>query len=309
MNKVYEEIISADVSKINERLSSCPQLKITNTSDWEKAWQKVLEAEKYALSAGGKRIRPVLAVEFYKLFGGCDTTPDWVYEAACTLEMTHTFSLIHDDMPEMDDDDMRRGKPATHVKFGTDVGLLAGDGLAILPYEILSLMSLDKKISAEMAVKLINTLSFCSGNRGMIAGQMLDLWSEERSDDIDDAFLRKMSYLKTGQLLKASCCFGAEMADADIDKLRAASIYAERIGLAFQIVDDVLDVTSDAETLGKPIGSDQERQKSTFADILGIEGALSEAKRLSELACEAIAKYPNSGLLCELALSLAERNK
>lgn len=309
MNKKYNEIIAADAAKINSLLISNPQLAITNTSDWETAWQRILEAEQYALSAGGKRIRPVLAVEFYRLFSGCNEVPDWVYEAACTLEMTHTFSLIHDDMPEMDNDDLRRGKPATHVKFGTDVGLLAGDGLAILSYEILSQMAIDKKISAETAIKLINNLSFCAGNRGMIAGQMLDLWSEERVEEIDEQFLRRMSYLKTGQLLKAACCFGAIMAEADSDRLRSACIYAENTGLAFQIVDDVLDVTSDAETLGKPIGSDLERKKATFADVLGIDGALAEAKRLSEIAAKEISKYSGGELLSEFALSLAERKK
>ena len=305
MNKVFSDIIAADAEKINCFLKDCPQLEMGENSPWE----KVLEAEKYALSAGGKRIRPVLAVEFYKLFSGNDAAPDYVYEAACALEMTHTFSLIHDDMPEMDDDDLRRGRPATHIAYGNAIGLLAGDGLAILPYEILSQMALDSKITSETAIKLINTLSQNAGNRGMIAGQVLDLWSEERSDGITDPFLRKMSHLKTGRMLIASCVFGAILAGADDEQLKSAEIYAENVGLAFQIIDDVLDVTSTAEDLGKPIGSDIDRKKSTFADILGIDGALNEAERLSNLAADEISKYSRSELLCEFALSLAHRKK
>ena len=303
MNSRYSDIIAKDADIINRFLENCAQLEISENSPWE----RVLEAEKYALSAGGKRIRPVLAVEFYKLFSVKHEAEAFVYEAAATLEMTHTFSLIHDDMPEMDDDDLRRGKPATHIKFGTDVGLLAGDGLAILPYEILSQMAIDGKITHEIAVKLISILAGSAGNRGMIAGQMLDIWSEERFEYIDEAFLRKMSDLKTGCILTASCLFGAALAGADENQLKSAKIYAKNVGLAFQIVDDVLDVTSDARTLGKPIGSDTKRKKSTFADILGINGAMTEAKRLSVAAANALYEYPESELLREFALSLAER--
>ena len=305
MNKCFADIIVAEAERINCFLEKCPQLALGDDPRWE----KVLEAEKYALSAGGKRIRPVFTVEFYKLFSGCDAAPNFVYEAACALEMTHTFSLIHDDMPERDDDDMRRGRPATHIAYGNAMGLLAGDGLAILPYEVLSQLAIDGKISFETAVELINILSKNAGNRGMIAGQVLDLWSEERVDGVDDAFLRKMSHLKTGRMLIASCVFGAILAGADDGMIRSAEVYAENVGLAFQIVDDVLDVTSTAEDLGKPIGSDSDRKKITFADTLGIDGALKEAERLSHIAADEISKYPGSELLCEFALELSHRKK
>ena len=305
MNKEYLDIISSDTVKINGFILRCPQLAFKKDLPED----RVLEAENYALSVGGKRIRPVLAVEFYRLFSGCEEIPDYVYEAACVLEMTHTFSLIHDDMPEMDDDELRRGMPATHVKFGVDVGLLAGDGLAIQPYEILSQLALDGKISADTALRLINVLSRSAGNRGMIAGQMLDLWSENRAESVDGEFLKKMSDFKTGCLLKASCLFGAIMADADGEGIERAGRYAENVGLAFQIVDDVLDVTSTPETLGKPVLSDKGRKKPTFADVLGIDGALCEARRLSALAAGELEKYPRSDLLREFALSLAERKK
>ena len=305
MNKEYLDIISSDTVKINGFILRCPQLAFKKDLPED----RVLEAENYALSVGGKRIRPVLAVEFYRLFSGCEEIPDYVYEAACVLEMTHTFSLIHDDMPEMDDDELRRGMPATHVKFGTDVGLLAGDGLAIQPYEILSQLAIDGKISADTALRLINVLAQSAGNRGMIAGQMLDLWSENRAESVDGEFLKKMSDFKTGCLLKASCLFGAIMAGADGEGIERAGRYAEYVGLAFQIVDDVLDVTSTPETLGKPVLSDKGRKKPTFADVLGIDGALCEARRLSALAAGELEKYPRSDLLREFALSLAERKK
>lgn len=305
MNKEYLDIISSDTVKINGFILRCPQLAFKKDLPED----RVLEAENYALSVGGKRIRPVLAVEFYRLFSGCEEIPDYVYEAACVLEMTHTFSLIHDDMPEMDDDELRRGMPATHVKFGTDVGLLAGDGLAIQPYEILSQLAIDGKIPADTALRLINVLSRSAGNRGIIAGQMLDLWSENRAESVDGEFLKKMSDFKTGCLLKASCLFGAIMADADGEGIERAGMYAENVGLAFQIVDDVLDVTSTPETLGKPVLSDKGRKKPTFADVLGIDGALCEARRLSALAAGELEKYPRSDLLREFALSLAERKK
>ncbi len=305
MNKEYEEMISGDIAKINGFLNSCAHLESKEGSPWE----TVLEAERYALSAGGKRVRPLLAVEFYRLFSGGETVPDFVYEAAVTLEMTHTFSLIHDDMPEMDDDDLRRGKPATHVKYGAATGLLAGDGLAILPYEVLADLALSGKLPPLTAVRLIKLLSENAGNRGMIAGQMLDLWSEERTDGVDEAFLVKMSGLKTGCLLTAACLFGAVLAGADEEKCRSAEIYAKNVGLAFQIVDDVLDVTSSPEALGKPTGSDLGRQKATFYDILGADGALKEAERLSRAAADELSKYPGSELLREFALSLAVRKK
>lgn len=305
MNKEYLDIISSDTVKINGFILRCPQLAFKKDLPED----RVLEAENYALSVGGKRIRPVMAVEFYRLFSGCEEIPDYVYEAACVLEMTHTFSLIHDDMPEMDDDELRRGMPATHVKFGTDVGLLAGDGLAIQPYEILSQLAIDGKIPADTALRLINVLSRSAGIRGMIAGQMLDLWSENRAESVDGEFLKKMSDFKTGCLLKASCLFGAIMADADGEGIERAGRYAENVGLAFQIVDDVLDVTSTPETLGKPVLSDKGRKKPTFADVLGIDGALCEARRLSALAAGELEKYPRSDLLREFALSLAERKK
>lgn len=298
MNSSFVNELKALSEKVNNALYSIDLLKTNGNLPVE----KVIEAENYALSAGGKRIRPVLCLAFYKLFGGeADIT-----ELACCLELVHTFSLIHDDMPEMDNDDFRRGKPSTHKAFGEDVALLAGDGLAILPFEIISDSALNRKISFETAVKLTHMLSSSVGNRGMIAGQMLDIYSEGR--EVDEEFLLNMSSLKTGKLLVASCLFGAILANADEQMLNDAKVYAKNIGLAFQMVDDVLDVTGDEAVLGKPIGSDKDRSKTTFVDIYGVEGTLDKARKLTVYAVNAIEKYDGNEFLINLAKYLTERN-
>ncbi len=295
MSEAFKERLSSDIEAVNSALKSCPYLVCEN--------EKVIQAENYALSAGGKRIRPVLCMEFYRLFGG---TKD-ISDIAICLEMIHTFSLIHDDMPEMDNDDLRRGKPSCHVAYGADIALLAGDGLSLLPFEIISDKAKSGKISFETAVKLMGELSSAAGHRGMIMGQELDLYSEGISADKE--FLTKMSSLKTGCLLKASCKFGAILAGCKDNEIGAAEAYAENLGLAFQIVDDILDVVGDEKLLGKPIGSDKERNKNTFADVMGIENAEKLAAGYTAAAVDAIKDYEGSQFLCELAESLLTRKK
>ncbi len=297
MNSNFAETLKIYADTINETLYSLDKL-ITFGSIEE----KVIEAQNYALSAGGKRIRAILCLEFYKLFGGTDD----IREIACCLELMHTFSLIHDDMPEMDNDDFRRGKPSTHKVYGEDVALLAGDGLAILPFEIISDSAIKGKISFNKAVELTQLLSSSAGNRGMIAGQMLDLFSENRVVDKD--YLYKMSTLKTGELLKTSCLFGAVLADADESQIADVKTYAENIGLAFQMIDDILDVTGNQEILGKPVGSDIKREKNTFVDIYGIDGTFKKSCELTDQAINAIKKYIGSEFLISLAKYLTERN-
>jgi polyprenyl synthetase len=295
MSEAFKERLSSDIEAVNSALKSCPYLRCEQ--------EKVIQAENYALSAGGKRIRPVLCTEFYRLFGGTQDISD----IAICLEMIHTFSLIHDDMPEMDNDDLRRGKPSCHIAYGTDIALLAGDGLSLLPFEIISDKAKSGKISYETAVRLMSELSGAVGHRGMIMGQELDLCSEDISVDAD--FLTRMSSLKTGCLLKASCKFGAILAGCGDKEINAAETYAENLGLAFQIVDDILDVVGDEKLLGKPIGSDKERNKNTFADIMGIEKAEKLACEYTAAAVEAIKDYEGSQFLCELANSLLTRKK
>jgi len=296
MKPEFQAIFHQDVKAVDKYLYDNGYI---SKSDNEE--QKVTDAEFYALTAGGKRIRPVLCIEFYKLFGGKDD----ITEMASCLELMHTFSLIHDDMPEMDNDDMRRGKPSVHCAYGADTALLAGDGLAILPFEIISDSALKGDISSETAVRLINCLSKAAGNQGMILGQRLDLISENKKVDLD--FLKRMSSLKTGCILSASAQFGAILAGADDECIRKAAEYAENFGLAFQIIDDILDITGTEKELGKPIGSDEKRSKDTYATIMGIDSAYSEAERYTEVAVAAISGMKGSELLCELAYNLLDR--
>ncbi len=298
MNMTFKERMDSDVAAVNFALKRCSCLDCSG----EEA-KRVISAEAYALSAGGKRIRPVLCMEFYRLFGGKQDITDI---AAC-LEMIHTFSLIHDDMPEMDNDALRRGKPSCHVAYGTDIALLAGDGLSLLPFEIISDKARSGEIGLETSVNLIYELSRAAGSYGMIMGQELDLDSE--GINVDAEFLTKMSELKTGCLLKAACRFGVILAGGNDEQLSSAEAYAKNLGLAFQIVDDILDVIGDEKLLGKPIGSDKQRSKNTFADILGIENAEKLAAEYTNSAAQAISKYEGSQFLRELAARLLTRKK
>ena len=288
--------LEQDVNSINNALQNCKYLATSGLLE-----EMAIEAGKYALSAGGKRIRPVLCMEFYKLFGGKDDIAD----IAIALEFIHTFSLIHDDLPEMDNDDFRRGKPATHVKYGVGTALLAGDGLCLLPFEIISDASINGKISFETATVLTNLLSKASGNRGMILGQMLDTECGEKEITVER--LIRTSRYKTGCLLEVSCKFGAVLAGCGKEEIETAGEYGKNLGLAFQIVDDVLDVTSSQDVLGKPIGSDKQNGKTTFVDILGLDGAKELAKEYTEKAISCIKNHKNNEFLCKLAENILNR--
>ena len=230
----------------------------------------LIDAEEYSLLAGGKRIRSTLCLEFYKLFGGKND----ISELAACLELVHTFSLIHDDMPDMDNDDLRRGKPTCHKQFGNANALLAGDGLAILPYKIISDKAIKGVISHETANKLMNVLSKASGNEGMICGQMIDLW--------------------------ASCLFGAILAGADKTNLEATEIYAGNIGLSFQLVDDLLNLHSSTEELGKPVGTDEEHGKSTLVSKIGEDKTKQIILECKTNAINSISEYDGFEFLIEV---------
>ena len=263
----------------------------------------VVEVMKYSLMNGGKRIRPVLTLEFCNICGGdvCSALP-----FACAVEMIHSYSLIHDDLPCMDDDDMRRGKPSCHIKFGEAYALLAGDGLLNLAFETM-LNKYDKeKVSAETAVKAAAVLSDAAGCKGMIGGQVIDLLSEDRHADIDR--LKVMDSLKTGAMIAAACKIGCIVAGADEKYIKAAEEYASYIGLAFQIVDDILDVTGDAEKLGKPVGSDIENGKSTYVSLLGLEASKNSVNELTEKAKQSLNVFNGKAdVLISFADKLAAR--
>lgn len=261
---------------------------------------EMLKAMAYSLSNGGKRIRPMLTLEFCRLCGG-----DYkkAIPFALAAEMIHTYSLIHDDLPCMDDDDMRRGKPSSHKIFGEANALLAGDALLTLAFE--TVLSAEE-VSAESKVRAGLELAKAAGCSGMIAGQVMDLANEGKSAPLDD--IKKTDKLKTGEMIRVSCVMGCIAADADEEKIKAAEKYSGNIGLAFQIVDDILDVTSDAETLGKPIGSDSENEKSTYVSLLGLEKSAEYAEELTKDAKKALDIFGDEGeFLAVLADMLAGR--
>ncbi len=265
--------------------------------------QPLLDAERYSLFAGGKRIRPLLTLEFCRLFGGEDAA---ALPFACAVEMIHTYSLIHDDLPCMDDDDLRRGKPTNHKVFGESTALLAGDALLTGAFEI---AASNTEAGAENAARAVAYLASCAGRYGMIGGQIMDLEGEGRALSLDE--LLKLHSLKTGALISAAAVMGALAANVSLSDpcMQDVITYAENIGLAFQIVDDILDCTGDSAMLGKNVGVDAEHQKNTFLSFFSLEEAQFYADRLTREAVNALRKYPGSDALCTLAEWLATRKK
>lgn len=226
--------------------------------------QKIIyEAMEYSLFAGGKRLRPVLMSEFCRICGG-DIAEAMPF--ACAMEMIHTYSLIHDDLPAMDNDELRRGMPTSHIKFGEATAILAGDALLNCAFETASSYEGD---NPKRALRAMNMLSASSGADGMIGGQIIDLSAEGQQLSIDE--LRQLHTLKTGAIIRSACTIGALMGGGDEEKIKAADEFALCLGVAFQIRDDILDVIGTEEELGKPIGSDAEQNKNTYVSILGIE--------------------------------------
>ncbi len=261
----------------------------------------VSDAMKYSALSGGKRIRPFILVSVCKMFGGKRSI---ALKLAAALECIHTYSLIHDDLPCMDNDDLRRGKPTCHKAYGEEFALLAGDALLTYAFELISAID---ELSPEARVESVRTLSSLAGIRGMVGGQTLDLKSEGKPISLEK--LHKLQALKTGALMKAAAALGAIAAGASDSARSNAEKYAEGIGLAFQITDDILDVTSDEQTLGKPIGSDAENQKITFLSFMSIDEAHEYAKKITENACGVIRSYPGSETLTALAEYLLTRIK
>ena len=251
----------------------------------ENSPQKIIfDSMKYSLEAGGKRIRPVLLLETIKMMGGnCSAGIPF----ACAEEYIHTYSLIHDDLPAMDDDDLRRGKPTNHKVFGEAVAILAGDGLLNSAFEIMSGEIL--KNNCVGSVKAMNVIASCAGVNGMIAGQIVDIESEGRSISYEE--LRYLHSKKTGALIKASVMAGAYIAGANEEELKAVERYSENIGLAFQITDDILDVTGNTSELGKNTGSDIQNDKSTYVSLFGIEKARLLAQDCLKDAVESLGNF------------------
>ena len=264
---------------------------------------EVFEAARYSLLAGGKRLRPALLLEFFTLLGGGEA--QMALPFACALEMIHTYSLIHDDLPCMDDDDLRRGRPACHKAFGEAAALLAGDALLNRAFE---LMTLDGAITPARTLRAAHHVAQCSGVYGMIGGQVIDLSLEGRSDVPHQAHSTMVS-LKTGALFQAACVGGALLAGAGEAHLRAAEAFARALGLAFQLTDDLLDETGDTARLGKPVGSDRASDKRTFVTLYGPEKCRQMALDLMAEAKTALEALPPSPMLLGLCDGLAERDR
>ncbi|HRR76083.1 MAG TPA: polyprenyl synthetase family protein [Ruminococcus sp.] len=265
------------------------------------AQKNLIDSMNYSLEAGGKRIRPVLVYSFCEACGGDYRTAS---APAAAIEMIHTFSLIHDDLPAMDNDDYRRGKPSCHKAFGEAMAILAGDALSVLPFGIIAD---DDKLTENQKIQIISHLARAVGKNGMIGGQVIDMENEQRYD-VDETNLRNMYKHKTGELISVSCIMGCICAgETDMRKIEAAAEYGYKLGLAFQIVDDILDVTSTTEELGKPVGSDEEENKTTFVTLYGVEKAQSIAGEITREAMLLLENFDNNGFLMELTDMLLNR--
>ncbi|MCC8074119.1 MAG: polyprenyl synthetase family protein [Clostridiales bacterium] len=289
----FNNIMNNDIRKVEHSLLSF-------LPDAKDGQDEVVKAMEYSLSNGGKRLRPIFALEFANACGG---SRDDCLPLACALEFVHTYSLIHDDLPCMDNDDLRRGKPSCHKQFDEATALLAGDALLTHAFEIVSDCDLsdDKKVSA------ISLLSQNSGVQGMIGGQQIDLAFESGNPNAND--LLTVYRLKTGALISAACLLGCISAGASNEQFSAASRFAYSLGIAFQIQDDILDIIGDESKLGKPVGSDEANNKTTYATLLGVDKAKLHVEKLTATAVDQLSVFENAEFLKKLALNLINRDK
>jgi len=258
---------------------------------------KIYQAMRYSLLAGGKRLRPILCLATCELLGG---TEPMAMPTACALEMIHTMSLIHDDLPAMDNDDYRRGQLTNHKVYGEDVAILAGDALLTYAFEYVATQTRD--VTADRTLRVIADLGRAVGAEGLVGGQIVDLASE----GVADVSLETLNYIhthKTGALLRVSVTSGAVLAGADDAQVDTLAQYADRIGLAFQIVDDVLDITATSEELGKSAGKDLAAQKATYPSIWGLEASKQQAQQLVETAKASVLESFGSGAQPLVALA------
>ena len=289
-----KQILAADAELVNDVLRG---YFARNDEDIK----ELLESERYSLFAGGKRIRPFLTLEFCKLFGG---SAEAALPFGCALEMIHTYSLIHDDLPCMDDDDMRRGRPTNHKVYGYSTALLAGDALLTRAFLVAATNS---RLTEGQNLEAVRLIAQAAGDEGMIGGQVIDLRGE--SHRLEFGQLLRLHKLKTGALIKCAAALGALAAgygQGSREHAEAVS-YAEGIGLAFQVVDDVLDATSTEEELGKTVGSDLARGKTTFLSYFDVDGAMSYARELTDSAVRELGSWQRNGTLTELAYYLLDR--
>ena len=267
--------------------------------------ERLLASMEYSLHAGGKRLRPALVLAFARLYGadGAELLP-----FAASLEFIHTYSLIHDDLPAMDDDDLRRGKPSNHKQFDEATAILAGDGLLTDAFSLMFSCADEGGVPAPRLVRAAQAVAAAAGSGGMVGGQALDMEYTARPGVAFEE-LRAMHAMKTGALITACCVAGAHLAGAEPPFVRRAREYGINVGAAFQIADDILDVVGDTKTLGKPVGSDERQGKTTYPSLLGLDKSRQLAKSRAEAAAEALAglEHPQADFLRALALYIVER--
>ena len=265
----------------------------------------LISAMKYSLFAGGKRLRPILCIAGCEAVGG---SQEDVIHVACSLELIHTYSLIHDDLPVMDNDDFRRGKPTNHKVFGDAMALLAGDGLLTEAFRMMTSKEILKRVSPAVLVQAVQLISLAAGYEGMVGGQVVDIQSEGKEPDLET--VKYMHVRKTGALITASVTAGAILAEAGEDAVGRIRSYGQKAGLAFQIADDILDIEGDSELLGKQTGADENKGKMTYPAVLGLD----ESKRIqSDLIQDAIRDLSDFGNnaepLRQIARYIIERKK
>jgi geranylgeranyl diphosphate synthase type II len=263
------------------------------------------KAMRYSLFAGGKRLRPILCMAGAEAVGGVGTD---VLPVACALEIIHTYSLIHDDLPVMDDDDLRRGKPTNHKVFGEPIALLAGDGLLTEAFSVMTSPEMSDRVPPRTLLRAIRLIAHAAGHKGMVGGQAVDIQWEGRSADLE--VVRFMHAHKTGAMITASVASGAVLAGAEEAQCRAISSYGEKIGLAFQISDDILDIEGDSETMGKRAGADQEKGKMTYPAVLGLDESKSIQRDLVQGAIQELHEFDHRAEpLRRIARYIIERRK
>ncbi len=263
---------------------------------------RLLEAMRYSLMAGGKRLRPNLCLAAAEAVDG---GPSDVLAAACALEMIHTYSLIHDDLPAMDDDDLRRGKPTCHVAFDEATAILAGDALLTLAFEILATMP---GCRPERCLEVIRLMAAAAGGQGMVQGQMLDMLSQGAVLSLEQ--LEHLHSLKTGAMIEASLDVGAILAGGSPRQIEAVRLFGRRIGLAFQVVDDILNIEGDPSVMGKAVGTDRLRRKNSHPGLLGLAKSKEFAQNLVQQAIEALAEFDaRADALRAFARYVVERKK
>ena len=290
----YLEQMQQDCARVEEWLRTCFMGREPRAD--------LYDAMRYSLLAGGKRLRPVLLLESCRMCGG---DVEGALPFACAVEMLHTYSLIHDDLPAMDNDDLRRGRPTNHKVYGEATAILAWDGLLTAAFE--TMLEHGGDLPAPRVLAAAACLGRAAGARGMVGGQALDMAGEGHALALAD--VEELQRLKTGALIAAAAEMGCILAGGGAEARAAVRRYAEKLGLAFQIRDDMLDVEGDEATLGKPIGSDAENEKTTFVTLKGLEWSQDAVERLTREAQEALDVFPEAGFLCWLAGELVARKK